>query len=32
MNIVSLSVFCLVFALVAVLGLVAGRWRSGDLN
>ncbi|MBV9257173.1 MAG: sodium:solute symporter [Ktedonobacteraceae bacterium] len=32
MNIVALSVFCLVFCLVAALGLLAGRWRSGDLN
>jgi len=32
MDIVALLVFCLVFGLVAVLGFVAGRWRSGDLN
>jgi solute:Na+ symporter, SSS family len=32
MDIVALLVFCLVFGLVAALGFVAGRWRSGDLN
>lgn len=32
MDIVAILVFTLVFGLVAVLGFVAGRWRSGDLN
>ncbi|HEX7964892.1 MAG TPA: sodium:solute symporter [Gammaproteobacteria bacterium] len=32
MNWPALTVFCLLFALVTVLGFVAARWRAADLN
>ena len=32
LNVVAASVFVFFFALVTVLGFVAARWKSGDLN
>jgi SSS family solute:Na+ symporter len=31
-NAVTITVFCLLFGLVTVLGFVAARWKRGDLD
>jgi solute:Na+ symporter, SSS family len=31
-NAVALTVFCLLFVFVTVLGFIAARWRRGDLS